>query len=260
MLPDLARIPGILGRIARDRARRFLAEGPRHFPYAFPEVPSFLEALAQPGLSMIAEIKRKSPSAGFLADLDAATTALAYARAGARAVSVLTEPEYFGGRLDDLIAARVSGLPLLYKDFVVHPDQVVEARAAGASAVLLIVALLGELTGDYLELAHRLGLEALVEVHTEQELDVALAAGARIVGINNRDLATLEVDLSVAPRLARRARQRGFGGLLVAESGYRHPEELAAVAPFVDAVLIGTHLAVSGEPQSALRELLTGLV
>ena len=256
MQPDLARIPGVLGRIARDRARRLAVQGVRTFPYAFPRVPSFAEALAAPGLSVIAEIKRKSPSHGFLAELDAAATARAYAEAGARAVSVLTEPDHFGGSLDDLIAARAAGLPLLYKDFVVHPDQLVEARAAGASAVLLIVAVLGELTGFYLEEAERLGLDALVEVHTEAELALALDAGARIVGLNNRDLTTLEVDLGVAPRLARRARALGFSGLLVAESGYRHPEELAAVAPFVDGVLVGTHLARSGDPGRALSELL----
>jgi len=260
VLPDLARIPGVLGRIARDRARRFAAGGARRFPYAYPEVPSFEAALAAPGLSVIAEIKRKSPSAGFLAELDPAATARAYAEAGARAVSVLTEPDYFGGSLYDLLAARSAGLPLLYKDFVVHPDQLVEARAAGASAVLLIVAVLGELTGFYLREAEKLGLDALVEVHTEAELELAIASGAQIVGINNRDLATLKVDLEVAPRLARRARTLGFTGLLVAESGYRHPEELLAVAPFVDAVLIGTHLSASGDPGGALSHLLSGLL
>jgi len=125
--------------------------------------------------------------------------------------------------------------------------------------VLLIASVLGDLLGFYLERAERLGLEALVEVHNEAELERALASGARIIGINNRDLASLEVDLGVAPRLARLARKRGFGGVLVAESGYRHPEELAAVAPYVDAVLIGTHLAGSGDPGGALRRLLAAL-
>jgi len=256
MHPDPARIPGVLGRIVRDRLRSVLARGAEPFPYAYPEVPSFAEALLAPGLSVIAEIKRKSPSMGRIAELDPAATARAYAEAGARAVSVLTEPDYFGGSLDDLIAARSAGLPLLYKDFVVHPRQLAEARAAGASAVLLIASVLGDLLEFYLERAERLGLDALVEVHSEAELELALASGARIIGINNRDLTSLEVDLGVAPRLARLARKRGFGGVLVAESGYRHPEELAAVAPYVDAVLIGTHLASSGDPGEALRRLL----
>jgi len=259
MHPDPARIPGVLGRIVRDRLRAVLAKGAPTFPYAYPETPSFSQALGAPGLSVIAEIKRKSPSQGPIAELDPEGTARAYAAAGARAVSVLTEPHYFGGSLDDLIAARSAGLPLLYKDFVVHPRQLVEARAAGASAVLLIAAVLGELLEDYLEIAERLGLEALVEVHTEAELELALLSGARIIGINNRDLATLEVDTGVAPRLARRARARGFSGLLVAESGYRHPEELAVVAPYVDAVLVGTHLAGAPDPGEALRRLLAGL-
>ena len=256
MVPDPARIPGVLGRIVRDRIRALEQRGLSPFPYAFPETPSFKEALLAPGLSVIAEIKRKSPSAGPIAELDPEATARAYARAGARAVSVLTEPAYFGGGLEDLLAARRAGLPLLYKDFVVHPRQLAEARAAGASAVLLIAAVLGELLGFYLERARRLGLEALVEVHSEEELELALSHGAEIIGINNRDLATLEVDLGVAPRLARRARALGFFGPLVAESGYRHPEEVAAVAPYVDAILVGTHLSQSPDPALALRRLL----
>ena len=226
------------------------------FPYAFPEVPSFSRALLAPGLSVIAEIKRKSPSEGDFPPLDPAETALAYARAGARAISVLTEPSYFGGSVADLVAARRAGLPILYKDFVVHPRQLVEARAAGASAVLLIAAVLGELLEAYIREAERLGLEALVEVHTEEELFQALRAGAKIIGVNNRDLKTLRVDLNTAPRLARLARRLGFFGPLVAESGYHHPEEVALVRPYVDAILVGSALVSSPDPEAALLRLL----
>ncbi len=260
MLPDLARVPGVLGRIVRQRLLDLEAEGPTSpWPYAFPEVPSFAEALARPGLTLIAEIKRRSPSAGALAPLDAAAAARAYARAGAGAVSVLTEPRFFGGRARDLVEARAAGLPLLRKDFVVHPSQIWQARALGASAVLLIVRVLGSLTEAYLREAAKAGLDALVEVHDEAELAVALEAGAEIVGINNRDLATLRVDLGVAPRLARRARALGYSGLLVAESGYAHPEQLAAVAPFVDAVLVGTSLVRGGDLEAGLSRLAGGV-
>ncbi len=260
MTPDLARVPGVLGRIVRQRIADLEAEGLfAPWPYAFPEVPGFAEALARPGLTVIAEIKQRSPSAGALARLDPARAALAYARAGAGAISVLTEPRHFGGHPRDLVAARAAGLPILRKDFVVHPGQIWQARALGASAVLLIVGVLGPLTGAFLEEARKAGLDALVEVHDEAELDLALEAGAALLGINNRDLTTLRVDLGVAPRLARRARARGFGGLLVAESGYRHPEELAAVAPYVDAVLVGTSLVRGGDLEAALRRLLEPL-
>lgn len=258
MTPDLARVPGVLGRIVRQRMRDLESEGVfSPWPYAFPEVPSFEDALARPGLVVIAEIKRKSPSAGALAPLDAAKTAAAYAQAGAGAISVLTEPRYFGGRAGDLVAARSAGLPLLRKDFVVHPSQIWQARALGASAVLLIVRVLSELTAAYLEEAQKAGLAALVEVHDERELALAIEAGATIIGINNRDLATLKVHLDLAPRLARRARALGFSGLLVAESGYRHPEDLAAIAPLVDAVLVGTSLVRGDDPGATLRRLLS---
>ncbi|BDG29874.1 indole-3-glycerol-phosphate synthase (plasmid) [Thermus thermophilus] len=204
------------------------------------------QALRGPGLAVIAEVKKQSPSQGVIRALDPLEAAKAYERGGAKALSILTEPHWFGGSLEDLKRVREGvGLPLLRKDFVVDPFMLAEARAFGASAVLLIVALLGELTGAYLEEAGRIGLEALVEVHTEKELEIALEAGARILGINNRDLTTLEVDLKTAPRLGRKARARGFSGLLVAESGYRTREELKALEGLFDAALIGTSLMQS---------------
>ena len=252
MRPDLSRVPGVLGEIARKRASEVA-------PYPLPEppsVPSFKEALLRPGLSVIAEVKRQSPSEGLIREVDPVEAALAYARGGARAVSVLTEPHRFGGSLLDLKRVRAAvDLPLLRKDFVVDPFMLEEARAFGASAALLIVALLGELTGAYLEEARRLGLEALVEVHTERELEIALEAGAEVLGINNRDLATLHINLETAPRLGRLARKRGFGGVLVAESGYSRKEELKALEGLFDAVLIGTSLMRAPDLEAALREL-----
>ncbi len=256
MIPDLLRIPGVLGRIARKRLERVLASPPALRPGEVP-APSFADALARPGLSVIAEVKRKSPSEGVIADLDAAAVARAYARAGARAVSVLTEPEFFAGSDADLQAVRKAvKLPVLRKDFVVHPVQLHEARALGASAVLLIVALLGPLVDVYLREAGKAGLDALVEVHDEREAELALEAGARILGVNNRNLKTLRVDLSTAPRVARYVRGLGFAGLLVAESGYRARAELASLEGRFDAVLIGSSLARDPDPEAALRRLL----
>ena len=252
MRPDLSRVPGVLGEIARKRASE-VAPYPLPKP---PSVPSFKEALLRPGLSVIAEVKKQSPSAGVIREVDPVEAALAYARGGARAVSVLTEPHRFGGSLLDLKRVREAvDLPLLRKEFVVDPFMLEEARAFGASAALLIVALLGELTGAYLEEVRRLGLEALVEVHTERELEIALEAGAEILGINNRDLATLHINLETAPRLGRLARKRGFGGVLVAESGYARREELKALEGLFDAVLVGTSLMRSPNLEEALRQL-----
>ncbi len=257
MIPDLSRVPGVLGRIARRRLERVEAGGLRDARSPAGRPPSLAEALAAPGLSVIAEVKRKSPSEGEIADLDAAEVARAYARAGARAVSVLTEPEFFAGSDADLEAVRAAvELPLLRKDFVVHPSQIDEAVALGASAVLLIVAVLGPLTGAYLEAARAAGLDALIEVHDEREAELALEAGAEILGVNNRDLATLRVDLGTAPRVARHVRALGFDGLLVAESGYRAHEELAPLEGRFDAVLIGSSLARDPDPEAALRRLI----
>lgn len=251
---QLEQVPGTLGQIARERAADY--HGVQFRP-AQAAGPSFRDALARPGLSVIAEVKRASPSQGVIAELDPADTARAYTEAGAAALSVLTESRHFGGQLAHLEEVRAAtGLPLLRKDFTVHPEQLAEAARAGASAVLLIVAVLGTMTAAYLKLARQLGLDALVEVHDEAELEIALDAGTGILGINNRNLKTLAIDLETAPRLAGRARAHGYRGLLVAESGYRTPAELARVEEFADAVLIGTGLAGSGDPGAALSRLL----
>jgi indole-3-glycerol phosphate synthase len=178
---------------------------------------------------------------------------------GARAISVLTEPRHFGGDLAHLSAVSAAALaPTLRKDFVVHPAQVHEARAAGAAAVLLMVAVLGDALASYLALAQACGLDALVEVHDEAELEVAVASGARLVGVNNRDLTTLAIDLATAPRVIARGRAMGHEACWVAESGYGTRSDLATVRSLADAVLIGTSLARQGDLTAAVRTLLDG--
>ena len=260
----LASVPGVLGQIATERAADYAAFE-LLIEAARPVRPAFAQALQRTGtpigdqtpLAVIAEVKRASPSQGAIAALDPVAAAQAYAAGGAGALSVLTETRHFGGDLEHLraIAASRPSLPLLRKDFTVHPAQVDEALAAGASAVLLIVAVLGDATAAYLAYATALGLDALVEVHDDAELDVALAAGAQVLGVNNRDLTTLKIDLATAPRLLQRARREGFKGVLVAESGYRTREDLRAVEEWADAVLVGTSLAGSGDLAGALKAL-----
>jgi len=213
-------------------------------PSARGALPSFATALlAGPHVAVIAEFKRRSPSAGEIrGDVSVADVATRYAQAGASAMSVLTDREYFGGSLDDLRAARAAvSLPLLRKDFTIDPLQVYEARGAGASAVLLIARILDDAALLSLrELAESLGMDALVEVHEEADVARALDAGARIIGVNNRDLATFQTDLGLTERLATLVPQ---DRVLIGESGVRDAadvERLAAAG--VDAVLVGESL------------------
>lgn len=216
---------------------------------------SLRDALAAPGVQVIAEIKRASPSKGDLApDLDARALARAYATGGAAAISVLTEPERFKGSLDDLRAATDAGRPVLRKDFVVDPYQVWEACDAGAAAILLIVdALAPDDLAELHELATSLRLDALVEVHHEAELDAALAIDPAIVGINTRDLRTFELDRDAFARL-RPAIPAGI--VTVAESGIRGPDDvIAAAAAGADAVLVGESLVRSSTPTKSVAGL-----
>jgi indole-3-glycerol phosphate synthase len=216
----------------------------------------FAGALARPGMSVIAEYKRRSPSAGAIRDGASVTEIVsAYERGGAAALSVLTEGPNFGGSLADLIAAHAaSGLPILRKDFVVEPYQVYESFASGADAVLLIVAALAEPSLAELQaLARRLGLAVLVEVHDAAELEVAVRIGAEIVGINNRDLTTLAVDTRRSVELRDSV---PAGTLVVAESGFSRPDEVAALAAAgIDAVLIGEALMRAPDVEAACRGL-----
>jgi indole-3-glycerol phosphate synthase len=213
-------------------------------------------------LRLVAEIKRASPSKGvFDASLDAGAQARRYASAGAAAISVLTEPAFFQGTLADLEAARVAlgdvpGRPaLLRKDFLFDAYHVIEARAAGADALLLITMLLQpSALAELLALTHELGLEALVEVHDEPELRTALDAGARVVGVNNRDLRTFAEDLSTFERLAPLAPP---DVTLVAESAIRtaaHAVHMAEAG--AHAVLVGEALVLSGDIEAKARELM----
>ncbi len=210
---------------------------------------------AAPPPAVIAEVKRASPSAGPIAEVDAAERAREYERAGATAISVLTEPRHFGGSLADLRAAHLAvSVPVLRKDFLVHPDQVLESRVQGADAVLLIAAALpGRELPAMLQAARDLELDALVEVHTEAELEAALAAGAEVVGVNARDLETLEVDPEGALELLGRV---PADRIAVAESGISSRAEVErAVAAGARAVLVGEALMRAADPAAALREL-----
>jgi indole-3-glycerol phosphate synthase len=225
-----------------------------------PRVRPFAGALRSVGgLGVIGEVKRRSPSGGDLAPrLDAADLARAYERGGATCLSVLTDREFFGGSVDDLRAAREAmALPVLRKDFTVAAADVCDARIIGADAVLLIAAALDDAElRDFHALGGELGLDALVEVHDEAELDRALAVGATLVGVNQRDLVTFEVDSSRAARVGRALSGNGRAVVRVAESGIRGPDDAAALAAAgFDAVLVGESLVVSGDPAAAVRAL-----
>lgn len=212
------------------------------------------------GFALIAEIKPASPLTGRLRDLepsDAARLARRYVSGGARALSVLTDERFFGGEADHLRAARAAvAVPVLRKDFVLEPYQVYESRAMGADAVLLIAALLEpDVLRTLVSLCHELGMDALVEVHTDREIDAARVAGARLMGINNRDLHSFAVDLETTTRLRVHIPP---GVLVVSESGIRGPADIARLKPHVDAVLVGTALMTSDDPAGAMRALLNG--
>ncbi len=249
--------------LARERVERAMRESPprllREACGKAADPPPFAAAVRRKegeAVGIVAEVKRSSPSRGPIRPgLLVEEQVRAYERGGACAVSVLTEPVFFSGSMDDLRdAVQATSLPVLRKDFIVHPYQLLETRAAGASAVLLIAALHGEAGLAYmLREAEGIGLEALVEVHDEREARCAVRAGAVMIGINNRDLRTLRVDTGNTRRIARKLP----GELvLVGESGYSRAEDLVGLAELgVDAVLVGECLAASEDPEVTLREL-----
>ena len=222
-----------------------------------PAVRSFAGALrGGPRLAVIAEIKRRSPSRGPLfADLDPATVAKAYESGGAACLSVLTDSQHFDGSIDDLRSARAAcSLPVLRKDFTVSERDVVDTRLIGADCVLLIAAALdaGEL-GAFHDLAVSIGLEVLVEIHDEAELEVALGCGASVIGVNQRDLVTFAVDHERAVRMARLIPP---AVVRVAESGVRHRSDAASLRQAgYDAVLVGESLVTAPDPAAAIEEL-----
>ncbi len=256
----------ILDRIVADN-RAALEERKRRLPLAGlkamaeeqPPALDFAAALRGDGVSIIAEVKRASPSKGVIRqDFNPAEIARAYAEGGAAAISVLTEPRYFQGSLDYLrdIKSALSGrqIPLLRKDFITDPYQVFEARAYGADALLLIAAILRpEQLDALLRLSHELGMRCLVEVHDEAELSIALGCGAGIIGINNRDLKTFRADISTTERLRPLVPP---GKITVSESGIKDRADIERLGKAgVDAVLVGEALMSAPDIAAKLKEL-----
>ena len=256
----------VLDRIVADK-REELAAAQRRLPFAnlkarLPQAPPprpFAEALRDDFLRLVAEVKKASPSRGLLReDFDPLALARAYAEAGAAAVSVLTDERHFQGSLDHLAAIRAAlpqGPPLLRKDFLFDHYQLYEARAHGADAVLLIAAVLNSaLLAQLIGLAMALDMDALVEVHDELELERALMAGARLVGINNRDLRTFEDDLAATERLRPLIPPEVT---VIAESGIATRADVERLESLgVHAVLIGEALVTAPDPAAKIRELM----
>jgi indole-3-glycerol phosphate synthase len=217
----------------------------------------FRAALRASGISLIAEVKRASPSKGdILPGVDAVDIAAAYEQAGARAISVLTDHRFFKGSLDDLSSVhRAVALPCLRKEFIVDPYQVYESRAAEADAILLIVRILpDELLRDLYQLARALRLAVLVETHSADEIERALKVGAHTIGINNRDLDTLAIDINTTLELRKRV---PGGNTLVSESGIHTRDQVRRLEDGgVDAILVGESILTSGNPRAKIRQLL----
>jgi len=255
-------VPDILARIVakkrEDLARGISTRGEweRQAEVRMATRRDFRAALRGRTPAIIAEAKKASPSRGVLApDFDAARIAAAYERGGAAAVSVLTDEAFFQGSLADLEAARAAvSLPVLRKDFTIAPEHILEAAAHGADAILLIAAILNEREiRDFREAAARFRITALVEVHNRRELDVAVAAGSDIIGVNNRDLTTFEVTLETSLRLAE---HMPSGAILVSESGIHDAADIARLrAAGYHAFLVGEHLMKSPDPAAALAQL-----
>jgi len=219
----------------------------------------FKEALTKPGISLIAEVKKASPSKGVLKeDFCPVKIAKAYQKAGASAISVLTENRFFQGSLQDLLQViETVNLPVLRKDFIIDPYQIYETKYMGADALLLITAILKERQlKDYIELAEELELDALVEVHSKEELETALNCGAQIIGINNRDLTTFNTDIKTTNKLAKLVPETS---ILVSESGISTCKEVRRLEQAgVDAILVGEALITSSDINMKVQELLKG--
>jgi indole-3-glycerol phosphate synthase len=258
-LPPVGTLGGILAETEErvrslERRRSELEREAGRIALAPP--PSFSAALRGPAIAVIAEVKRRSPSRGAIRpSISAAEQANAYAAGGAAAISVLTEPRHFEGSPGDLVDVRKAvTLPALKKDFHVDPIQLLEARALGASAALLIArALPPDTLASMVQKARSLSLEALVEVRTEDELERALDAGAAIIGVNNRDLETLVVDMDTCRRIVPRVPR---GVLAVAESGIATRDDVERLAEAgIDAVLVGSSVSAARDPATAVSAL-----
>jgi indole-3-glycerol phosphate synthase len=262
-LPEGVRAPGgILDRIVGAKLRR-LNETKQRVPLAIlsksksRDTKSLSEALSRTGTNIIAEIKQRSPSKGIICeDFDPVRIAMSYAGGGAAALSVLCEEDFFGGSLEHLVSIRSCvDLPLLRKDFILDEYQIYESASAGADAILLIVAILeDELLSRLLGLAGEVGVEALVEVHSADEMKRALQVGASIIGINNRDLTTFNVELETSVSLATDAPR---GALLVSESGIHNGQDIRRLrSAGFNGFLVGEHLMRAGNPGDALAHLI----
>lgn len=258
--PDLleAIVAATRARVTSAIAREPRAQLERRAMTATPAGEQFAARLSRPdAVNIIAECKRRSPSRGVLRSAyDPVAIAAGYERAGAAAISVLTEPGFFDGSQEHLVAVRAAvKVPLLRKDFMVHEYQLLEARAAGADAILLIVAALSDVELRELSAAARnLGLAALVEVHDLEECDRALAAGASIIGVNNRNLRTLQVDLEASRTIAARIPSGVIG---VSESGLKTRDDLQAMTALgYRAFLVGERFMVDPDPGAALAGLI----
>ncbi|HLH28572.1 MAG TPA: indole-3-glycerol phosphate synthase TrpC [Acidimicrobiales bacterium] len=249
-------------RVATSQRRRTTGDLERELKYA-PTVRDFAGAITAPGMSLIAEVKRRSPSKGRIRDeLNPAQVAASYEAGGARALSVLTEPEFFAGTLDDLVQAReATAIPVLRKDFVIDPYQVVEARVGGADAILLIVLALPD-RGRFAELAAaagELGMAALIEVHEERELDAAFAVAdgrPSLIGVNQRDLTSFVVDRGLAIRLRPQIPPEVA---MVAESGIADRSDVVELEEAgIEAILVGEALMRADDPGAAGAALLGG--
>ena len=245
----------------RERLPKAMREVPLEDVRAFARVAfppaDFRAALARPGVSLIAECKKASPSKGLMVpDYDPVRLARTYKNAGAVAISVLTDAPHFQGSLEHLrdVKDALPDTPVLRKDFIFHPYQLYEARAAGADAILLIASVLGEADlKSLLALTHELGMEALVEVHTEQELEKILPLKPRIVGVNNRNLQTFKVDFENTARLHAMIPD---DVLTVGESGIKTAGDVRQMAAIgVDAILVGETLVRSKDPEKTARAL-----
>lgn len=256
----MAVLDDIIDGVRADLDERHQRVSARHLEQQVPYAPAprpVLPAFRSSGVSVLAEVKRASPSRGALASIgDPAGLAEEYAAGGAAAISVLTEQRRFNGNLDDLIRVRERvQTPLLRKDFMITDYQLLESRVAGADLVLLIVAALSDSQlRDLHQLAGELGMTALVEAHTADEVERALALDPAVIGINNRNLKTLEVDNATFARLAPMVPP---DCVRIAESGVRGPADVAEFARAgADVVLVGEALVSGGDPQQAVRELI----
>ncbi len=255
-------VPDILARIVAKKredlaaTRGALETWRKRAELRRPERRDFRAALAGRVPAIIAEIKKASPSKGVLAEhFDPVQTAHEYQSGGAAAISVLTDADFFQGSLADLEAARAAvTLPALRKDFTIAPEHIVEAAAHGADAILLIAAILSQREiREYREAAASYGMAALVEVHNRRELDIAVAAGSDIIGVNNRDLTTFQVSLETSLRLAEHI---PAGVLRVSESGIHDASDIETLrAAGYTAFLVGEHLMKSASPAAALKRL-----